>query len=101
MKVRLAFLCVAAAGMFLPAANSSAAPKAKTEAPAQTPPAAQPDPNADYAYAAYQRGYYQYAFNEAKRRADLANAQTKFAAQLQRYRMLRAKYQGSDSTARQ
>lgn len=37
----------------------------------------------------------------AKRRADLANTRTKFAAQLQRYRMLRAKYQGSDSTARQ
>lgn len=36
-----------------------------------------------------------------KRRADLANAQTRFALQLQRYRMLRAKYQGSDSTARQ
>jgi hypothetical protein len=36
-----------------------------------------------------------------KRRADLAAAQTKFAAQLQRYRMLRAKYQGSDSTVRQ
>ena len=36
-----------------------------------------------------------------KRRADLANAQMKFAAQLQRYRMLRAKYQGSDSAVRQ
>ena len=29
-----------------------------------------------------------------QRRADLANAQTKFAVQLQRYRALRAKYQG-------
>lgn len=30
-----------------------------------------------------------------QRRADLVNAQTRFAAQLQRYRALRAKYQGS------
>ena len=37
----------------------------------------------------------------AKRRAELADAQTKFAAQLQRYRMLRARYQGGDSAARQ
>ncbi|MES2405401.1 MAG: DUF4124 domain-containing protein [Pseudomonadota bacterium] len=36
-----------------------------------------------------------------KRRADLADAQTKFATQLQRYRMLRARYQGNDPTGRQ
>jgi hypothetical protein len=32
-----------------------------------------------------------------QRRADLAHAQTKFAVQLQHYRALRAKYQGSDA----
>jgi hypothetical protein len=37
----------------------------------------------------------------AQRRADLVNAQAKFAAQLQRYRALRAKYQGNDPSARQ
>lgn len=37
----------------------------------------------------------------AQRRADLANAQTKFTAQLQHYRALRAKYQGNDSSAQQ
>ncbi len=36
-----------------------------------------------------------------QRRADLVNAQAKFAAQLQRYRALRAKYQGNDPSARQ
>ena len=33
----------------------------------------------------------------SQRHADLAHAQTKFATQLQRYRTLRAKYQGGDS----
>lgn len=37
----------------------------------------------------------------AQRRLDLANAQTKFAAQLQRYRALRAKYQTGDPPAQQ
>lgn len=37
----------------------------------------------------------------AQRRADLAHAQTRFAAQLQRYRALRAKYQGNDPSAQQ
>lgn len=36
-----------------------------------------------------------------QRRADLVNAQTKFAAQLQRYRALRAKYQAGDPPAQQ
>lgn len=36
-----------------------------------------------------------------QRRADLANAQTKFAAQLQRYHALRAKYQAGDPPAQQ
>lgn len=36
-----------------------------------------------------------------QRRADLANAQTKFAVQLQRYRALRAKYQAGDPPAQQ
>ena len=36
-----------------------------------------------------------------QRRADLVNAQAKFAAQLQRYRALRAKYQGNDPSTRQ
>ncbi|TAN04011.1 MAG: DUF4124 domain-containing protein [Rhodanobacteraceae bacterium] len=37
----------------------------------------------------------------AQRRADLANARTKFTAQLQRYRALRTKYQGDDPSAQQ
>lgn len=36
-----------------------------------------------------------------QRRADLAKAQKQFAAQLQRYRMLRAKYMGDDPSAQQ
>jgi chromosome segregation ATPase len=36
-----------------------------------------------------------------QRRADLVNAQTKFAAQLQRYHALRAKYQGDDDPQQQ
>lgn len=37
----------------------------------------------------------------AQRRADLVNAQAKFAAQLQRYHALRAKYQGADDPQQQ
>ncbi|MGH8184859.1 MAG: DUF4124 domain-containing protein [Rhodanobacteraceae bacterium] len=37
----------------------------------------------------------------AQRRADLANAETRFAAQLQHYRALRSKYQGNAPSAQQ
>lgn len=71
MKTRIAIACLAA-GFLFPANTISAAPKSKTVTPApkETPPPAQPGPNADLAYGAYQRGCYLFAFREATQRAE-------------------------------
>jgi TPR repeat protein len=70
MKTRLALFSLLAA-MLLAANGSAAQQKSKDKPKEPAPaPAAQPAADVDLAYGAYQRGYYIYAFNEAKRRAE-------------------------------
>ncbi len=71
MKMRLAIFSLLAGALFLAPTLSSAQQKSKDKLKEPVPaPAAQPAADIDLAYGAYQRGYYLYAFNEAKRRAE-------------------------------